>query len=64
MKDQTMNTAQTIQEQDAEAEYQMRLQLRAALFHALALLTDPDAEPEDADRVTALITKTLEETAP
>lgn len=59
-----MNTAQTIQEQDAAAEYQMRLQLRAALFHALALLTDPDAEAEDADRVTALITKTLEETAP
>jgi hypothetical protein len=59
-----MNTAPTIQEQDAEAEYQMRLQLRAALFHALALLTDPDAEPEDADRVAVLIAKTLEETAP
>jgi hypothetical protein len=59
-----MNTAQTIQEQDAAAEYAMRLQLRAALFQALALLTDPDAEPEDADRVTALITRTLEDTAP
>jgi hypothetical protein len=59
-----MNTAQTIQEQDAAAEYAMRLQLRAALFEALALLTDPDAEPEDADRVTALIIQTLEDTAP
>ena len=59
-----MNISQIVQAEDAEAEYQMRLQLRAALFQALALLTDPDAEAEDADRVTALITKTLEETAP
>ena len=59
-----MTTAKTIQEQDAEAEYQMRLQLRAALFQALAVFTNPDAEPEDADRVTALIIQTLEDTAP
>lgn len=59
-----MNIAQTIQEQDAEAEYQMRLQLRAALFEALALLENPDAEPEDADHITALIIQTLKDTAP
>jgi hypothetical protein len=59
-----MKTAQTIQEQDAEAEYQIRLRLRAALFQALAVFTNPDAEAEDADRVTALITRTLEDTAP
>ena len=59
-----MTLLETIQQQDAAAEYQMRLQLRAALFQALAVFTNPDAEPEDADRVTALIIQTLEETAP
>ena len=59
-----MTLLETIQQEDAAAEYQMRLQLRAALFQVLALLTNPDAEAEDADRVEALILKTLEETAP
>lgn len=59
-----MNISQTVQAEDAAAEYAMRLQLRAALFEALALLENPDAEPEDADHVTALIIQTLEETAP
>jgi hypothetical protein len=58
------NIYETIRQQDEAAEFQMRLDLRAALAAALALLTDPDAEPEDADRVTALIVQTLEDTAP
>lgn len=58
------NITETVRQQDDAAEFQMRLDLRAALAAALELLTDPDAEPEDADRVTALIVKTLEETAP
>lgn len=53
-----------IRQQDMEAEFQMRLDLRAVLFQALALLTDPDAEPADADRVTDAITRILEDTAP
>ena len=36
----------------------------SALFEALALLENPDAEPEDADHVTALIIQTLKDTAP
>lgn len=59
-----MNISQIVQAEDAEAEYQMRLQLRAALFEALALLENPDAEPEDADHITALIIQTLKDTAP
>lgn len=59
-----MTLAETIRQQDEAAEFQMRLDLRAALAAALELLTDPDAEPEDADRVTALIVQTLEDTAP
>lgn len=58
------NIYETIRQQDEAAEFQMRLDLRAALAAALELLTDPDAEPADADRVTALIVQTLEDTAP
>lgn len=50
--------------EDEIAEIEMRQTLRRALFAAYALLTNPDAEPEDADKVTALIKEALEETAP
>lgn len=55
---------ETIRQQDSKNEYQMRLQLRAVLSHALALLTDPDVEPEDADRIIAMIEQVLKDTAP
>lgn len=45
-------------------EIKIRQQLRRALFAAYELLTDPNAEPQDADRITALIKQTLEETSP
>lgn len=59
-----MTITELVRQQDIETEFQMRLDLRAVLFQALALLTDPDAEPADADRVTDSITKILEDTAP
>lgn len=59
-----MTITELVRQQDMETEFQMRLDLRAVLFQALALLTDPDAEPADADRVTDAIIKILEDTAP
>lgn len=59
-----MTITELVRQQDIETEFQMRLDLRAVLFQALALLTDPDAEPADADRVTDAITRILEDTAP
>lgn len=59
-----MTISEQVRQQDSEAEYQMRLELRAVLFQALELLTDPDAEPADADHLTALIIQTLKDTAP
>ena len=59
-----MTLAEKIRQQDEAAEFQMRLDLRAALAAALELLLDPDAEPQDADRVTALIIQTLKDTTP
>lgn len=50
--------------EDMENEFQWRLQLRDALSQALALLTNPDSDEFDANRVIALINQTLEETAP
>lgn len=50
--------------EDMENEYQWRLQLRETLQQALALLTNPDSDEFDANRVIALINQTLEETAP
>ena len=50
--------------EDMENEYQWRLQLRDALSQALALLTNPDSNENDKNRIIALINQTLEETAP
>lgn len=50
--------------EDMENEYQWRLQLRETLQQALALLTNPDSDEFDANRVIALINQTLKDTAP
>lgn len=50
--------------EDMENEFQLRLQLRDALQQTLDLLTNPDSDEFDANRVIALINQTLEETAP
>lgn len=55
---------QNIQQIDSEFEYQLRLQLRDVLTQTLALLTNPDSDEFDANRIIALINQTLEETAP
>jgi len=55
---------QNIQQIDSDCEYQMRLQLREVLTQTLDLLTNPDANEFDANRITALIRETLEQTAP
>jgi hypothetical protein len=48
---------------DAEAEYQMRLELREVLRKTIALLTThPDTRK--ADELLILIEQTLEDTAP
>ena len=52
-----MTITELVRQQDMETEFQMRLDLRAVLFQALALLSD-------ADRVTDAITRILEDTAP
>lgn len=60
-----MNDIQTrVMLEDMQNEFQWRLQLRDALSQALALLTNPDSDEFDANRVIALINQTLEETAP
>ena len=53
-----------IAKQDSEFEYQLRLQLRDVLQQTLDLLTNPDSDEFDANRIIALINQTLEETAP
>ena len=55
---------QNIQQIDSEFEYQLRLQLRDVLTQTLDLLTNPDSDEHDANRIIALINQTLEETAP
>lgn len=50
--------------EDEIAEIEIRQQLRQTLFAVYELLTNPDAEPEDADRVTELVLKTLQDTTP
>lgn len=50
--------------QDMEYEFQLRLQLRDVLTQTLAMLENPDSDEFDANRITALIRETLEETAP
>ena len=55
---------QNIQQIDSDFEYAMRLQLREVLTQTLDLLTNPDANEFDANRIIALINQTLEETAP
>ncbi len=55
---------QNIQQIDSEFEYQLRLQLRDVLTQTLDLLTNPDANEFDANRITALIRKALEQSAP
>lgn len=50
--------------EDEIEEIKMRQQLRHALFAAYVLLTNPDAEPKDADMVTELVLKTLQDTTP
>ena len=50
--------------EDMENEFQLRLQLRETLQKTLDLLTNPDSDENDANRVIALINQTLEETAP
>lgn len=51
-----------IRQQDEEAEYQMRLDLRAALAAALEYITSNDHQARAA--LIETIRKTLEETAP
>ena len=53
-----------IQQIDSEFEYQLRLQLRDVLTQTLDLLTNPDANEFDANRITALIREALEQSAP
>lgn len=50
--------------EDKEHEYELRLQLREVLTQTLAMLTNPDSDEFDANRIIALINQTLEETAP
>ena len=53
-----------IAREDAEFEYQLRLQLRDVLAQTLAMLTNPDSDEFEANRIISLINQTLEETAP
>lgn len=50
--------------EDMQNEFQWRLQLRDVLQQTLDLLTNPDSDEFDANRIIALINQTLEETAP
>lgn len=50
--------------EDMENEFQLRLQLRDVLQQTLDLLTNPDSNENDKNRIIALINQTLEETAP
>lgn len=55
---------QNIQQIDSDFEYQLRLQLRDVLTQTLDLLTNPDSDEFDANRVIALIREALEQSAP
>jgi hypothetical protein len=55
---------QNIQQIDSDYEYAMRLQLREVLTQTLDLLTNPDANEYDANRITALIREALKQSAP
>jgi hypothetical protein len=55
---------QNIQQIDSDYEYQLRLQLRDVLTQTLAMLENPDSDEYDANRITALIRETLEQSAP
>ena len=60
-----MNDIQTrVMLEDMQNEFQWRLQLRDALQQTLDLLTNPNSDEFDANRIIALINQTLEETAP
>lgn len=56
------NIYETIRQQDEAAEYQMRLDLRAALTAALEYITSNDHQARAA--LIETIRQTLEETAP
>lgn len=56
------NIYETIRQQDEAAEYQMRLDLRAALAAALEYITSNDHQARAA--LIETIRQTLEETAP
>lgn len=49
---------------DSEFEFQLRLQLRDVLTQTLDLLTNPNSDEFDANRVISLIRETLEQSAP
>ena len=55
---------QNLQQIDSDFEYQLRLQLREVLTQTLDLLTNPDSDEFDANRITALIREALEQSAP
>ena len=57
-------TPEALRLADELEELKIRQQLRQVLFDAYKLLTDPEAEAEDADSLIALIEQTLKDTTP
>lgn len=57
-------TPEALRLADEIEELKIRQQLRRVLFDAYKLLTDPEAEAEDADSLIALIAQTLKDTTP
>ena len=57
-------TPEALRLADEIEELKIRQQLRRVLFDAYKLLTDPEAEAEDADSLIALIVQTLKDTTP
>lgn len=57
-------TPEALRLADEIEELKIRQQLRQVLFDAYKLLTDPEAEAEDADSLIALIEQTLKDTTP
>lgn len=57
-------TPEALRLADELEELKIRQQLRGVLFDAYKLLTDPEAEAEDADSLIALIVQTLKDTTP
>lgn len=57
-------TPEALRLADEIEELKIRQQLRQVLFDAYKLLTDPEAEAEDADSLIALIAQTLKDTTP